>query len=278
MNTIKLLGGNKIGPNPAIIESVFNPDLWRSYFFIMEIMTVLICICLTLAFGHINWEDNHIYNTFGVNSICLYLDYPPAIFVGPGLYGICLILIVPYVLGMSVRIHLHYLEGEVSECTHRATQILSVLEILAFIVFGTVFAVNDEHTQLHVMCYVQMIFAVMLGSLRNLWYAKHFAPNMPQWKLVLGYIYVILLEVFGLFYAVGMMTVVLYQYDFLGPATNFVDKVFTFLFNAQVVIGFCVHNSYDDLKFTIALDRKEDGEKKNAMTALKAETEILMAK
>jgi hypothetical protein len=83
---------------------------------------------------------------------------------------------------------------------------------------------------------------------------------MAQWKLISGYIYVVLFEVFGLLYALGMTSVVLFQYSLLGSARGFVDKMFTFLFLAQVVIGFCAHNDYPDLKFVITLDREEDGQ------------------
>jgi hypothetical protein len=83
---------------------------------------------------------------------------------------------------------------------------------------------------------------------------------MAQWKLISGYIYVVLFEVFGLLYALSMTSVVLFQYSLLGSAGGFVDKMFTFLALAQVVIGFFVHNDYPDLKFTITLDSEEDGQ------------------
>ena len=86
---------------------------------------------------------------------------------------------------------------------------------------------------------------------------------MAQWKLISGYIYVVLFEVFGFVYAVGMTFVVVFQSNLFGlsdSAIGFVDKMFTFLFLAQVVIGFCIHNDYPDLKFRITLDREEDGQ------------------
>ena len=81
---------------------------------------------------------------------------------------------------------------------------------------------------------------------------------MAQWKLISGYIYVVLFVVFGLLYALGMTSVVLFQYSLLGSAKGFVATMYTFLALAQVFIGFCAYNDYPDLKFTITLDSEEE--------------------
>ena len=69
---------------------IVSPELLRLSGYLLFGLLLLVCIVLTVAFAEIP-EETELKKAFGYNNICVFLDYPPAAWVGPTLWVMFLV-------------------------------------------------------------------------------------------------------------------------------------------------------------------------------------------
>jgi len=234
------------------------PEVWRSYFYTALCATIGMCMILTVAFADVDYSDNLVINNYGINSICLFMDYPPATYFAPGCYCLTFVFIVVYAGAMFTRIHLFYLDGLQTKCEYYTLAAVTLVELGSWIVFATIFAVNDESIIIHSWCYFQLIWASMAGSIRNLYVMLNLPNHLKDWEKNAGIIYVVLYLFFGLWYLIGMITL-LYGNKMLQRTHGVVDRVFTALLLGQALISFVVQaREVAWIEVTLTLKYPED--------------------
>jgi len=226
-------------PLPLSLDYEFVPDIYESIFFGLLIFTLLFCSFLTVFVSDIDWEDNIIYNTFGTNSPCIVLDVEPAIFFGPGLYGACLVAITPYEIGQWLRAKLLWKNNLLSDFGYRIFYLCCIIEMMTFIIVSTIFAVNDENIHVHVYCYVQLIFGLIIGSLRKTCFIYYYSTSSESFKLGLR-IFSGTFVISGMIFMISMIVALETQTCWTGSCDFqiFNDLFFTILALSHVYVAY----------------------------------------
>ena len=85
------------------IEIQVKPIACRLITYLSFLVMVLIAVIFTYGLGNGIPENNIIKEAFGANNICLLFDYPPATYVLPPFWTICVVLTLIYTLASSYR-------------------------------------------------------------------------------------------------------------------------------------------------------------------------------
>jgi len=219
------------------------PGCWRSAYMFGIIIMLGICTALTLTIGEIDWEDNVVLNKFGFNSICLMVDYKPAIFVGPFLYSLCLYFMSFYILCQVISLHELLRYEKISLLTYWLVMFTFVLEMLSAAFFSTIFAISVESIYVHAYSYIAILFSFILSSGRTLLMERHL-KTLEGWRSWIFWLYHGLFVFFVFLYVLGMWLTLQFDFfmwkkmkiDVMGQVIDIVAtvllilKVFTFCF------------------------------------------------
>jgi len=261
-------------PLPLPLKHEFVPDIYESIFFGLLIFTLLFCSVLTVFVSDIDWEDNIIYNTFGTNSPCIVLDVEPAIFFGPGLYGTCLVAITPYEIGQWLRAKLLWKNKLLSDFGYKAFYVCCGIEMMTFIIVSTIFAVNDESIHVHVYCYVQLIFGLIIGSLRKTCFIYYYSTSSEAFKLGLR-IFSGMFVVSGIIFIISMIVALETQTCWTGSCDFQIlnDLVFTILALSHVYVAYKegLACGIIDLKFTLRGIKTKEARRKIMQSVLEVQ-------
>jgi len=245
---------------PAMFGRILEPDgrwqgiitysgCWRSAYMLGIIIMLAICTIVTLTVGEIDWDDNVVKNKFGFNSICLMVDYKPAIFVGPFLYSLCLYFMSFYILCqvISLRELLRY--EKISLLTYRLVMFTIVLEMLSAAFFSTIFAISVESIYVHAYSYIAILFSFILSSGRALLMERHL-ETLEGWRSRIFWCYHGLFIIFVSLYVLGMSLTLQFdifmwkemKMDVMGEV---IDYISTFLLLSKVGTFFFVRGKME---------------------------------
>jgi len=147
------------------------PDYFRGLFYVCNFLMLLFAIWLTLTFGDIDWEDNPLYNTFGVNPPCIYYDYAPTTYFVPTLWGICIHIWLSYEWFRWARVRLFYDEGGCSTFEYKAFVYACFIESGFILFYGTVFAHKpDDDVKWHTAPFSLSALAIVSNVWTNFWF------------------------------------------------------------------------------------------------------------
>jgi len=195
------------------------PDAWLSYFYLAWMLMSIFCFILTLNSGSFEWDDNIIYNKFGFNSYCIIFDYEPSIFFGPGLWVLCCIFGMGHTIFQWLRMEIIDIAEKkqdiwITDREHNIFTAFTIVELLNYCMFSTVFAVNDEHINIHIVPFVCLIVVFCLGSLKNLWFMWR-VSGIDGWRLNFYIVFCVLYCVSG-----GVMAPCSFVYTFWESSCN----------------------------------------------------------
>ena len=94
---------NKLQDEEKEIEIQIKPIACRLIAYLSFLMMVFIAVIFTYGFGNGIPDSNIIKESFGANNICLLFDYPPATYVLPPFWTICVVLTSIYTFASSYR-------------------------------------------------------------------------------------------------------------------------------------------------------------------------------
>ena len=119
-------------------------------------------------------------DAFGVLSVCVYFDYPPATYVLPTLYALELFFIYMYVIAIVFRAWIAKEEGKLSCCSFGVFTSAFVYIALSMSYFSTIFAVqpNPEGTReemirsisMHTIPYTNLMIALCVLQVVVTWF------------------------------------------------------------------------------------------------------------
>ena len=118
-------------------------------------------------------EDNMIKKTFGSNNICLYFDFPPAIYITP-IFWTFVVVVVGFFCAASIyRYRIAWAEGKIST---RARKILSAISfgyLWSTMCFSICLAIKpDDHFTMiiHTLPFTHLIFWQIWESGANVYF------------------------------------------------------------------------------------------------------------
>jgi len=110
-------------------------------------VTMAVAMVLTKSLSGLTQEDldnSLLKQHFGYNTLCIYLGFPPAIYVAPAFWAASLVLWTLATVFTYFRSYDHFKAGEMTELAHKVVRTCSVLEILGYIFFATCFAAQPS--------------------------------------------------------------------------------------------------------------------------------------
>jgi len=245
---------------PAMCGQILQPDgrwqgvitypgCWRSAYMFGIIIMLSICTALTMTIGEIDWEDNVVLNKFGFNSICLMVDYKPAIFVGPFLYSLCLYCMSFYILCQVISLHELLRYEKISPLMYWLAMSTIVLEMLSAAFFSTIFAISVESIYVHAYSYIAILVSFILSSGRTLLMERHL-ETLEGWRSWFFWLYHGLFIVVGFLYVLGMWLTLQFdifmwkkmKIDVVGVV---IDKIATFLLLLKVFTFYFVRGKME---------------------------------
>lgn len=153
------------------ITWIISPETLRIYAYINFWVLVLIGWWFTSNHSHVNLEENLLIDTFGFNSICIYFDHAPSNYILPAIWSINYLFLISYAYTSWLRVHQKHLLGEAKSQNYWLFTICSVIEVLSFTIFTTIFAVSPEESLLvHMLPFTGLILGLSILSIKNFFY------------------------------------------------------------------------------------------------------------
>jgi len=192
------------GSGPISEDSVlsFNlhPDGFRFVAYSWLVLTLGVGMVVTKIFNmgstedtgqwkHIDPTNNTLYNHFGYNNVCLYIDDLPAKYVT---IWIAVLFITCYVAYLLLSLASYYLcekRGKISSSTYNWCKATVIFDIIIVTYFIEVFAVHpDENFPMHTIPFTCLVVSVCISGIRNVLFelkvidfTKH-----PKFKILLN--------------------------------------------------------------------------------------------
>ena len=133
-----------VSANNKAMEIQFNVQCLKMLTFVAFLVMNIVAIIITLAkYGGIP-EPNIIKEALGANMICLFYDFPPATYVLPPLWAICVILGSFYCLTSIYRARLAQVENQITLGQRIFFNISSIGLAIAVIIFSICLAVQPD--------------------------------------------------------------------------------------------------------------------------------------
>ena len=132
---------------------------------------------------------------FGVLSVCVYFDYPPATYVLPTFYAVELIFAYLYAMAMIFRAWVSKAEGKIHQWEFLVFTSAIVYFALSMSFFSTIFAVqpdleNPDTISVHTVPYTNLMIALAVLQIAVTWYGFKVSwaqMNMPSWLYCVSY-------------------------------------------------------------------------------------------
>merc|ERR1711971_1281259 len=109
-----------------------SPEALRMFFYIGFFVFATIAIFVTVTWSDIDYDDNIIKQTYGVNQICIFFDYAPFSHFGATLWLPNVFFITAYLVLDLFRIYDAKNDGQLSVAFYRGYFAVTVFEIFAF--------------------------------------------------------------------------------------------------------------------------------------------------
>merc|ERR1719336_2971797 len=131
------------------MKIVVVPELIKMWFWISFLIVMFVSFVLSIN-GDLDKDDNMVRDVYGVNSFCIYLDYPPSTYVSPSMWSGSIIFFSFYSFSQALRVNLWREEGLMTEKTYLYIQLTLLLELMCTMFFSTIFAISVENAYVHI--------------------------------------------------------------------------------------------------------------------------------
>jgi hypothetical protein len=142
---------------------LFVVEVMRIIGYSMFWVVVIVGYLLTTQVAKIDLDDTLLTKVFGYNNICVFFDYPPATFVLPLVWGLCLVAMLGYVLTHHMQIRAECVMGHVSPNMYIVLTAFKTFEAFALIAFSTIFAVSPDGWNSTLYIHTAPFFLLQIG-------------------------------------------------------------------------------------------------------------------
>ena len=152
-----------------VMEIRVKPETLRMLFFIAFWTMSFILIAVSYRFNPEAVHDNAILDwSGGVYNLCIFYDHPPATYIAPFLWAVCLLFLVSYLLVTMYETRALYHSRELSRSMYIRRTTYSGVVIVSGCFFSTIFAVQpQDNFMMHAIPFLCIILTLTLLALNN---------------------------------------------------------------------------------------------------------------
>lgn len=161
--------------NNSYVEFTLDPEYFRLAAYACIFISVGTGVALTKLInvkrGWVNETESVIYEHFGYNNLCFYIDELPARYFG--LFGMTLFSFfwVAYEISMYFLTKMSYEKGELTDAEHYVFVFTMWFNCLAAVYFLQVFTVHpSESFIMHTIPFSIMVLALSVNGVRNVYF------------------------------------------------------------------------------------------------------------
>eukprot|EP01084_Bolivina_argentea_P164335 285703_1 len=178
---------------------IIIPEAFRIWYYVFLLIIIGIGYVLTTIYVDLDPVDNPIYNLYGVNNLCNYLDYAPFTYFAATLWSIDVLFILLYHFCDFFRVYDHYIDHKlISKQFFVIYASLTIFESFAAIwSIQTMATQPEENILVHSIPYFVIMLAWWTMATKKWFYMRKIGifDNYSKCYSILGWIYVISLFV-----------------------------------------------------------------------------------
>ena len=149
-------------------------EMFRFLFYLWFVIIIITGISLTILFTEEKYSEI-IKTIFGSINVCVFFDFPPAIYVLPTLYAIWPIIIFQYALLSILRAWISKEEKKISRLAFILYSLVFVYFTLSAAIFSTSIAIQPdlkrpETIKLHTLPFTNLVMALTLLQISIAWF------------------------------------------------------------------------------------------------------------
>ena len=149
-------------------------EMFRFLFYLWFVIIIITGISLTILFTEEKYSEI-IKTIFGSINVCVFFDFPPAIYLLPTLYAIWPIIIFQYALLSILRAWISKEEKKISRLAFILYSLVFVYFTLSAAIFSTSIAIQPdlkrpETIKLHTLPFTNLVMALTLLQISIAWF------------------------------------------------------------------------------------------------------------
>ena len=149
-------------------------EMFRFLFYLWFVIIIITGISLTILFTEEKYSEI-IKTIFGSVNVCVFFDFPPAIYLLPTLYAIWPIIIFQYALLSILRAWISKEEKKISRLAFILYSLVFVYFTLSAAIFSTSIAIQPdlkrpETIKLHTLPFTNLVMALTLLQISIAWF------------------------------------------------------------------------------------------------------------
>ena len=184
----------------CVLSFTLHPDGFRFVAYSWLVLTLGVGFAITSTFNlglpedtespwrPIDPTNNTLYNHFGYNNVCLYIDDLPAKYIAIWIAVLFIICYVAYLLLSLASYYLCEKRGRISRSTYNWYKATVIFDIMIVTYFVEVFAVHpDENFPMHTIPFTCLVVSVCITGIRNVLFELQVIDftKHPKFKIAL---------------------------------------------------------------------------------------------